>query len=163
MLPHRRRVALVAVVLLLLCATAAAASEIRGKVVKVRDGDTVDVLQGTRMVKVRVFGIDTPERGQPFAARAKSFTAELVGNEHVVIEVKDVDRYERVVGTVVLADGRNLGYELVRAGLAWHYARYSRDPELARLEQEARAARRGLWTDARPVPPWKFRSERRAS
>jgi endonuclease YncB( thermonuclease family) len=131
-------------------------------VVKVRDGDSIDVLRERRPVTVRVFGVDAPERGQPYSARAKSFTADLVGNHEVLIEVEDVDRYGRVVGDVVLADGRHLGAELVRAGLAWHYRRYASDPELARLEEDARRDKRGLWAEPAPVPPWVYRGARRA-
>jgi endonuclease YncB( thermonuclease family) len=142
-------------------AAAPAGSELRGKVVKLHDGDSFELLRGKRTVGVRVFGIDCPERGQPFAARAKSFTASLIGNADVVVIVKDVDRYGRTVGDVVLADGRHLSHELLRAGLAWYYRRYDRDPELARLEDEARTARRGLWSDPHPVAPWSYRKAKR--
>lgn len=155
------RAALVVLVALLLALVASAGEEIRGKVVKIRDGDTIEVLRGTRTVRIRVHGVDTPERGQPWSARAKSFTADLAGSRDVVVVVRDVDRYRRVVGEVLLPDGRSLAYELVRAGLAWHYKRYSSDPELARLEAEARRARRGLWIDPKPTPPWEHRARRR--
>jgi endonuclease YncB( thermonuclease family) len=140
-----------------------AGTELRGKVVKLHDGDSFELLRGSRKtVGVRVFGIDCPERGQPWGAQAKSFTAGLIGNAEVVVLVKDVDRYGRTVGDVVLADGRHLSHELLRAGLAWYYRRYDDDPTLARLEAEARAARRGLWSEPHPVAPWKYRKARRA-
>jgi endonuclease YncB( thermonuclease family) len=140
-----------------------AGTELRGKVVKLHDGDSFELLRRSRTtVGVRVFGIDCPERGQPWGARAKSFTAGLIGNAEVVVVVKDVDRYGRTVGDVVLADGRHLSHELLRAGLAWYYRRYDDDPELAKLEAEARAARRGLWSEPHPVAPWTYRKERRA-
>jgi micrococcal nuclease len=138
----------------------AAGSELRGTVVKVRDGDSMVLRRGGANVDVRVFGVDCPERGQPWSARAKSFTAGLVGNREVVVTVKDVDRYGRIVGDVVLG-GRDLAHELLREGLAWYYRRYASDPTLERLEADARAARRGLWSEPSPVPPWRFRSERR--
>jgi len=136
--------------------------EIAGRIVKVKDGDSMEIRRGGENVGVRVFGVDSPERGQPFSARAKSFTTGLVGNQEVVVRVKDVDRYRRIVGDVELKDGRDLGQELVRAGLAWMYRQYTSDPTLARLEAEAREAKRGLWSEPRPVPPWRFRSDRRA-
>jgi len=135
----------------------APAGDLRGHVTRVRDGDTIELRRGGETVRVRVFGVDCPERGQPWSSRARQFTASLVGDREVVIRVKDHDKYGRTVGEVILGDGRNLGEELVRAGLAWHYRQYSHDPTLARLEAEARAARRGLWADPHPTPPWEFR------
>ena len=73
--------------------------------------------------------------------------------------MRDTDRYGRFVADVLLPDGKSLNRELVRAGLAWHYVRYSNDVTLARLESDARASRRGLWADTRPVPPWEFRKQ----
>ena len=137
-------------------------TELAGRVVKVRDGDSMEIRRGGENVRVRVFGVDSPERGQPWSARAKSFTTGLVGNQEVVVAVKDVDRYGRVVGDVKLKDGRDLAHELLREGLAWYYRRYANDPSLEKLEDEARAARRGLWGEPHPVPPWKFRSDRRS-
>ena len=134
--------------------------ELRARVTRLRDGDSFDVRRGNETVRVRVFGVDSPERGQPWSTKARQFTADLVGNREVLIRVKDRDKYGRVVGIVILADGRSLVEELVRAGLAWHYKFFSNDPTLARLESEAKAARRGLWTDPHPVPPWEFRRAR---
>jgi endonuclease YncB( thermonuclease family) len=79
----------------------------------------------------------------------------------VTVQVKDTDRYGRPGGEVLLADGRSLNQELVRAGLAWWYRQYApHDTTLAQLEAEARAAKRGLWADAAPVPPWAWRKAR---
>ncbi len=136
-------------------------SEFTAHVVKVRDGDSMQIRHDGATVDVRVFGVDSPERSQPWSARAKSFTAGLVGDQDVVVKVKDVDRYGRIVGDVKLKDGRDLGHELLRAGLAWYYRRYANDARLGELEAEARAARRGLWSEPKPVPPWKFRADRR--
>lgn len=163
----RRAVTLLLPLLLPLLVTATAAARapsaargktLRGVVIKVRDGDSMVLRIGNANVGVRVFGVDCPERGQPFAARAKSFTSGLVGNAEVSVLVHDVDRYGRFVGDVRLAGGRSLAHELLREGLAWYYRRYAHDPELERLESDARTARRGLWSDPRPVPPWKFRA-----
>jgi endonuclease YncB( thermonuclease family) len=162
----RRVLAAVAATVALLAAMGAAApgkgTELAGQVVKVKDGDSLEIRRDGENVGVRVFGVDSPERGQPWSARAKSLTSGLVGNQDVVVVVKDVDRYGRIVGDVKLKDGRDLGRELLREGLAWYYRRYANDPELEKLEDEARAARRGLWSEPHPVPPWRFRSDRRA-
>jgi hypothetical protein len=76
----------------------------------------------------------------------------------VTVVVHTIDRYGRLVGEVLLPDGRSLNRELVRTGLAWWYRPYApNDPTLAQLEAEARTAKRGLWADAQPVPPWQWR------
>ena len=137
-------------------------SELHGKIVQVKDGDSMVLRTGDDNVGVRTFGVDCPERGMPFSARAKTFTSGLVGNRDVTVVVHDVDRYGRVVGDVKLADGRSLGRELLREGLAWYYRRYANDPDFAKLEADARAAKRGLWSEPNPIPPWKFRADRRA-
>lgn len=139
-------------------------SELSGKVVGVSDGDTVDILIAGRAVRIRLFGIDCPEKRQPFGAAAKKFTSSLVFGREVTVRVHDTDRYGRTVGEVVLSDGRSLNRELVQAGLAWWYRRYAPDePELEKLEAEARAARKGLWGDKVPIKPWEFRALGRKS
>ena len=130
------------------------------RVVGVTDGDTITVLAGTTQVKVRLNGIDCPEKGQPFGARAKRFTSELAFGKPVTVRPFGKDRYGRVLGDVVLPDGRVLNQELVAAGMAWHYTQYSKDETLARLERQARAAGLGVWSEARPVAPWEFRATR---
>lgn len=127
------------------------------RVVGVADGDTISVLHRGSQIRIRLTGIDCPERGQPFSTRAKQFTSKLVFGRTVTVRPFGTDRYRRVVADVVLPDGRVLSRELVAAGLAWHYTRYSKDEGLARLEKQARAARVGLWSEERPVAPWDFR------
>ena len=127
-----------------------------GKVVAVHDGDTISVMRSGRAERVRLDGIDSPERGQEYSKQAKLFLSEMIFGRIVAVEARDRDRYGRTVGRVVL-DGRDAGLELVKAGLAWHFTHYSADPLLARAEREARAARRGLWTQPNPLPPWEFR------
>jgi len=134
-----------------------AAPEFHGRVVGVADGDTITVLHDGRAEKIRLYGIDAPEKGQAFGQRAKEFTAELAFGITVTVRVRDHDRYGRTVAEVVLPDGQSLNQELVRAGYAWWYRRYSKDPILARLEADAHDAHRGLWADPHPVPPWDWR------
>ena len=125
----------------------------------VTDGDTIKILTaGNVQHRIRLHGIDCPEKRQPFGAKAKQFTSEACFGKTVRVEVRDTDRYGRTVGEVILPDGRNLNHEIVRAGLAWWYRKYARgDHQLAEAEAEAREARRGLWADAEPVQPWKWR------
>src|SRR2546430_1057502 len=112
-----------------------------GKVVGVADGDTLTVLHNGRGEKIRLYGIDCPERGQPFGTVAKQFTSALVFGKEVTVAVQDSDKYGRKIGEVKLLDGRVLNRELVKAGLAWWYRHYAPgDTALAGLETEAREA-----------------------
>ena len=124
--------------------------------VGVTDGDTITVLAGTEKMKIRLLGIDTPERGQDFSRRATKFTSSLVSDRQVRIFPKEKDRYGRLVARVKV-DAMDVSLELVRAGLAWHYKRYSSDPGLAAAELQARADRRGVWSLPNPTPPWELK------
>ena len=152
---------LLAAIFLLLPAMVGAAQFI-GQVVGVIDGDTISVLRYGKAAKVRLHGIDTPEKRQAFGTKAREFTSNLVFKKAVTVIVRDTDRYGRIVGEVLLPGGRHLNRELVRVGMAWWYRRYAPDDTtLANLEAQARMARRGLWADASPVPPWEWRKQRR--
>jgi endonuclease YncB( thermonuclease family) len=136
---------------------AADVQEFRGRVVGVRDGDTITVLHDGRPTVIRLHGIDAPEKGQAFGMRAKAFTASLAFGQTVIVHVRGLDRYGRNIGDITLSDGRRLDEELVRAGYAWWFRRYSGDARLKTLEAQARVGRRGLWADPDPVPPWDWR------
>ncbi len=156
--PFRARALVLAALLVLgggLAATAA--DQFSGKVVGIADGDTIQVLREQRSVRVRLNGVDAPEKGQAFGDRARQFVASLAFGQVVTVVVHGEDQYGRTIGDVILADGRNLNREIVRAGFAWWFRRYSTDESLGALEAEARAAKRGLWADLHPVPPWEYR------
>ena len=108
------------------------AADFAGRVVGVSDGDTITVLHNGKGERIRLHGIDCPEKRQAFGKRAKQFTSELVFGNTVTVQVVDLDRYGRTVGEVLLPDGRSLNHELVRAGLAWWYRRYAPDDEMMR-------------------------------
>jgi endonuclease YncB( thermonuclease family) len=133
------------------------AEQFSGNVVGVSDGDTISVMHNGKAVRVRLQGIDCPEKRQAYGARAKQFTSQRVFRQVVTVIVSGTDRYGRTLGEVVLEDGTNLNHTLVEEGLAWWYRQYSDDDALRQLEEEARAAGRGLWADRDPVPPWEFR------
>lgn len=133
---------------------------IEGKVVGISDGDTIKILWKSRTLKIRLYGIDCPERKQAFGTRAKEFTASLCAGETVEVISYGEDRYGRILGEVILPDGRSLNQELVLNGYAWYFYKYANDPHLHALEKEARAEKRGLWKDPNPVPPWDFRKSR---
>lgn len=140
-----------------LLAGPAAAEEFTGRVVGVTDGDTIKVLHAHQSETVRLLGVDAPEKRQAYGDRARQFTAELAFDRSVTVRSSGRDRNGRLLGEVLLPDGRSLNQELVRAGYAWWFRKYSSDIRLARLEEEARQDRRGLWADAAPTAPWEYR------
>jgi micrococcal nuclease len=135
-------------------------TELRGRVVKVIDGDTIEILDGKSRTRVRLYAIDAPERGQDFYQKSKDFLASVVAGQTVRVVENRLDRWKRVVGDVYLSDGRHVNAQLVAEGWAWHFIRYSDSPQLTRLEQQARTQRKGLWRHNRPVPPWEFRKRK---
>lgn len=133
-----------------------------GKVVSITDGDTIIVRpeQGAS-VKVRLIHIDAPERGQAFGTRARQELGELVADQTVEVVGTSKDRYGRLLGDV-RHGGRSINLELVKRGMAWAFVEYKPPAEYVAAEAEARAARRGLWADKSPIPPWEYRKSRRA-
>lgn len=121
----------------------------------VTDGDTITVLEGAAQRKVRLLGIDAPEKGQAFGARAKEALSELVFGRDVRVEWKARDKYGRTLGDVY-AGSAWVNRLMVEQGMAWAY-RPSRKSPLKAAEAGAREARRGLWADKAPVAPWEFR------
>lgn len=142
---------------LLVAPVFADAKSFSGKVVKVSDGDTIQVMHEGKAEKIRLAGIDCPEKNQAFGQAAKRFSLDLAAQKIVTVKVETTDRYGRTVGEVILPDDRSLNRELVRAGYAWWYRKYSSDSTLGELEEEARTAHIGLWVDLAPVPPWDWR------
>jgi endonuclease YncB( thermonuclease family) len=137
--------------------------------VGVADGDTITVLgAGNQQTRIRLQGIDAPESRQAFGQASKRNLSDLIFGRQVVVEYEKTDQYGRTLGKV-LTGGRDVNLEQVKAGLAWHYKYYQDEqpPDDRRLyaaaETEARSARRGLWADATPVPPWDFRRGKRAA
>ena len=140
------------------------AASFEGECVRVLDGDTVEVMHEGAPERVRLDGIDCPEKRQPFGQNAKLFTSSLVFNKTVEVTWTKKDRYGRLIGLVRLPDGRELNQELVRAGYAWWYKKYSADTRLSRLEQGARDSKLGLWSaQGQIIPPWTFRHAKHGS
>ncbi|MDA8140225.1 MAG: thermonuclease family protein [Desulfobacteraceae bacterium] len=140
------------VLLLLVCPVQA----YQAKVIGISDGDTITVLQGTESVKIRLAGIDCPEKHQAFGNKAKDFTACIVFGKMVEVKPVTQDRYGRTVAWVSVG-AESLNESLLKAGLAWHYKKYSSDQHLADLETKARHDKVGLWSDPHAIPPWEFR------
>ncbi len=144
---------------------AADAGPAQGRVVRVIDGDTIEVLgSGNRRERVRLAGIDAPERAQPYSRHSRDALAALVAGRSVRIDGRKSDRWGRRVGNVFV-DDRDVGLAMVQAGLAWHFARFAHEqaPDAAlayaQAQQLAREARIGLWAEDDPVPPWLFRTQ----
>ena len=138
-----------------------------GTVVGLADGDTVTVLDASKtQYKIRLAGIDAPEKKQDFGSRSRQSLSELVFQKPVRVEYTKTDRYGRIVGKV-LVNNVDVSLEQVKRGLAWHYKAYEREQSpadrtlYAQSETDARRAGHGLWQDASPIPPWEYRKMRR--
>jgi len=135
-----------------------AAEDFSGKVLRVLDGDTIEVMRDGQIEKVWLHGVDCPEAHQAYGKKAKQFTAELILEKDVAVKVVKKDADGRVLGELALPDGRSLNRELVRQGLAWWYEEYAKDDRILEdLEFAARTRKRGLWVDPAAIPPWEFR------
>ena len=135
--------------------------KITAKVVGVKDGDTFVVLNEKKEIVVRLEHIDAPEKNQPFGNKAKQFASDFCfGKTVVVIGNGKKDRNGRWIGEIFFKN-QNLGKELVRNGLAWHFKRYSKSENYADLEAAARKKKVGLWRDKDPIAPWNWRKSKR--
>jgi len=150
-------------VLTLLIPCCVYADNIEGKVIRIIDGDTIDVINtvanasaSNKPVRVRLSNIDAPEKKQAYGSWSAKQLSALLTSDHVNIEYRGTDKYGRILGTVYV-NGINLNREMVRAGAAWVYERYNADNELPDIQNQARKSRRGLWGDANPIEPWIWR------
>lgn len=135
---------------------------IKGYVVGIMDGDTYDLLLDDKTkIRIRMHGIDAPEKGMPFSRVSKKFLSNLCFNKTVTIIKTDDDGHGRIVAKTYTSDGKECGEELLKAGLAWHYKKYNSEKKLAQMEIEARRKKIGIWSDANPIAPWEIRKLRR--
>ena len=144
--------------------SAAYSQEMRGKVVGISDGDTFTLLTSNKkQVKVRLSEIDTPEKAQPFGTRARQALSDMIFSKDVLVVQEEIDRYGRLVGHVFV-NGTHVNRQLVEDGMAWVYRQYLKDQTLLQDEEEAREARRGLWSlpSTELVPPWEWRKGSRS-
>ncbi len=131
-------------------------------VVSVKDGDTIEVVSQGRATRIRLRGIDCPEKRQAYGYRAKLATSMLTFGQAVTIHAHVKDKYGRLVADVMLPDEINVNHLLVRDGWCWWYREYApADTVLEMLETEARQTKRGLWIDPNPIPPWVYRKLKR--
>jgi len=158
---------LITLLLICLLPLLASAGTITGSVVRITDGDTLVVLDTNKIQhKIRLMGIDAPEKNQAYGMKSKDNLSDLVAGKFVVVEYDKLDRYKRVIGKVLLS-GEDVNLEQIASGMAWHYKKYqgeqSRADQLrySEIEVDARSEKRGLWHDPDPIPPWGYRKLKR--
>lgn len=154
---------LIAILFLLIAVVAQTrADTLRGRVIWVHDGDTVTLTASNGVwFKIRLWGIDAPELGQPGGEASMMTLIRIVGRKQVTVDIKDRDRYGRLVGVIVYRK-KDINLEMIRLGQAWYYKQYAPKQEsYAKAEQTAREKKVGLWSEADPVAPWEWRKQQR--
>ena len=143
------------------------ADQLVGKVIKVTDGDTVNVLTSDNEThKIRLSGIDAPEKNQAFGNRSKQALADLIDGKMVTVEYNKLDKYQRLVGKITF-HGQDVNLRQINLGLAWHFKKYEKEQDVedrsiyANAEYLAQRDKVGLWYDANPIAPWDFRKQKR--
>lgn len=143
------------------------ADQLQGKVIKVTDGDTINVLTSDYQThKIRLSGIDAPEKKQAFGNRSKQALADLIYSKTVTVEYNKLDRYQRAVGKITFK-GQDVNLRQIKLGLAWHYKKYEKEQDVedrsiyANAEFLAQRDKLGLWYDANPIAPWDYRKQKR--
>ncbi|HIH8387639.1 TPA: thermonuclease family protein [Escherichia coli] len=137
---------------------------LQGKVIRVLDGDTIEVktlpakiIVYEVPIRVRLINIDAPEKKQPFGRWSANQLKALIAGKQVTVSYTQRDRYGRIVGRVFTTNGTDASRFMVQSGAAWVYERYNADESLPALQREAQEQKRGLWADSNPVPPWEWR------
>ena len=136
---------------------------INGEVIRVQNGDTLTIkTKRDRLYKVRLENIDAPEIGQPFGKQATRLATDLALKKNIRVDYTYKDKYGRLIGELILPEGKLLNEEMLKAGLAWHYrVEHPVSPFLEKLEYKAWQSKLGLWVQDKPIPPWEFRREKR--
>ncbi len=154
---------LLATILGFVSVTVSHAESLAGRVVGIADGDTLTILDSSNQQhRIRLSGIDAPEKRQPFGSRAKESLSALAFGKGATVEWSKRDRYGRIVGKVTV-NGEDVGLQQLQSGLAWWYRQYAREQNAqdraiyAQAEDAARATRLGVWSDPQAVPPWEYR------
>lgn len=135
----------------------ASVRHIKGKVIGIKDGDSIEILVDDEVITVDFKGVDCPEYKQPFGKEAAQFTRNLCIGKEVRLQSAYENRYKKYLADVILPDGRQISQELLKAGLAWHRTTLSKKADLYALEQQARKQKIGLWVQENPEPPWEYR------
>ena len=132
-------------------------AQISGKVIGIKDGDTVVILlEGNIQKTLRVAEVDSPENSQPFGKNAKQFTSDQIFGKQINFIETDTDRYGRTIAKIYY-DNKYVSAEIIKSGFGWWYYHYSNDKNLEMLEDEASKNKIGLWSDPNSIPPWEWR------
>lgn len=133
---------------------------IQGRIIKVTDGDTVTLLaKNNKKIKVRLYGIDCPEKAQEYGKEATNYLSSAINNKNVKVEVINKDRYQRSVGVIWLGDS-NINLNILKQGLAWHYKQYDKSQAYADAEKIAQKSKKNIWSTKNPTAPWEFRKNK---
>lgn len=133
------------------------ANEFTGKVIKVTDGDTINILNDkNETIKIRLLDIDAPEKKQAFGTKSKDNLAKYIAGKIVTVNYQKKDKYGRVLGTIYF-ENKDINLQQVKDGFAWVYRKYSNNKEYFKYETIARNSNFGLWADKKPIEPWNFR------
>ncbi len=136
---------------------------ISGKVIKISDGDTFHMLLSDKTtIKIRLHGIDCPERSQPFYQQARNYLSDLIYNKNIQIIVPYKDQYKRHVAFAFF-NGISVNEKMLENGFAWHFKRHDKQIEWENLEKKARKEKKGIWSDPNPVAPWKYRNNKKVA
>ena len=135
---------------------------LKGKAVKITDGDTFTLLvDGHEQVRIRIDGIDAPEKGQAFGNRAKEYLSGMIWGKELTVTVTKKDKWKRSIGKVSTPEIKDVGLEMIKAGFAWQYREYNKDEFYAEAERLARESKKGLWIYKNPIRPQDYRKEHR--
>lgn len=144
--------------LVLLISTISHAQIFRVKVIGVSDGDSFTAINRDNLkLTYRLYGIDAPEKRQPYSRVAKEFLSSMILNKTVIVNVSSTDRWGRHIVTVSTQSVKDVNARMLEYGLAWHFKRYDNSKTYSQLEQKALEKKIGLWKDPNPTPPWEWR------
>lgn len=128
------------------------------KVVKISDGDTfVGINRDNLQIKFRIWGIDAPEKKQAYGTKSKEFLSSLIFGKTIIVDVQKQDGWGRYLAYVYTPDGKDVSFEMINNGYAWHYIKYDSSSTYKIAEANARKSKVGLWMDHKPIAPWNFR------
>ncbi|MFY7840555.1 MAG: thermonuclease family protein [Lacibacter sp.] len=134
---------------------------LKGKAVRIVDGDTFDLLVDKTTYRIRLAGIDAPEKSQDYGTASKQLLGTLCAGELLTVVVTDTDRNKRKIAEVYSSKKVWINKEIIAKGMAWHFKKYSTNKELATAEEQARKQKIGLWSLKNPVAPWEWRKKPR--
>jgi micrococcal nuclease len=159
----KHRILLSLVLALLTACPALSWADFVANVVTVHEGDRLTIRHNGRSETIRLKDVDCPDLQQPYGKQAKLAMAAYVGNREVVVRGLTRDKQGRVSAEILLHDGRNVGREMLKEGLAWWQRSTSSNASFEVIEELAKAAGKGLWADSDPVPPWKWKAPKKTS